>query len=184
MPSMPPDERRGEIAIYDRGRYLTITGHKLAGASGVLEVRQEEIDKAHRQYFPPKLKAQAQASSSSYNLTIGDEEILALARAAKNRGKFSALYDRGEWKGLGFPSRSEADLALCSMLAFWCDADKARVDKLFRASGLNRPKWEERPDYRERTLEAAIATCTETYKSSWQSNMNGTDGTKVCERAS
>jgi hypothetical protein len=67
------------------------------------------------------------------------------------------------------------------MLAFWCGADKARVDLLFRASGLNRPKWEERPDYRERTLEAAIATCTETYESNWQTNMN--DGSAKAENS-
>jgi len=42
---------------------------------------------------------------------------------------------------------SAADLALCSMLAFWTNNDELRIDSLFRQSGLYREKWE-RQDYR------------------------------------
>lgn len=50
---------------------------------------------------------------------------------------------------------SAADLALCSRLArFTRDGD--RLDRLFRRSGLMRPKWE-RADYRGRTLARALS---------------------------
>ncbi|PLS86750.1 MAG: hypothetical protein CYG60_05595 [Actinobacteria bacterium] len=49
---------------------------------------------------------------------------------------------------------SRADLALCSMLAFWT-GDEHQLDRLFRRSGLYREKWE-RADYRERTIRKAI----------------------------
>jgi putative DNA primase/helicase len=39
---------------------------------------------------------------------------------------------------------SEADLALCSLLAFWCEPNEERIDRLFRQSGLYRPKWDKR----------------------------------------
>src|SRR5439155_6898238 len=39
-------------------------------------------------------------------------------------------------------------------LAFWTRRDAARMDRLFRQSGLMRPKWL-RDDYRTRTIETA-----------------------------
>jgi predicted P-loop ATPase len=57
---------------------------------------------------------------------------------------------------------SNADLALCNKLAFWFGRDRVRIDRAFRASGLMRPKWL-RDDYRNRTLDKAIADCTATY---------------------
>jgi putative DNA primase/helicase len=33
------------------------------------------------------------------------------------------------------------DLALCSMLAFWCGRNKNKIDRIFRQSGIMRNKW-------------------------------------------
>ena len=68
--------------------------------------------------------------------------------AAQNGAKFKALY-KGAWEALGYPSQSEADSALASMLLYWCDNDVHRAERLFRTSGLYRKKFE-RPDYRRR----------------------------------
>jgi hypothetical protein len=43
---------------------------------------------------------------------------------------------------LGYPSPSEADLALVSLLAFWTGGDAVRIDALFRSSALMRGKWD------------------------------------------
>ena len=32
-------------------------------------------------------------------------------------------------------------MALCNILAFWCRKDEQLMDKMFRASGLMREKW-------------------------------------------
>jgi putative DNA primase/helicase len=61
-----------------------------------------------------------------------------------------------------YPSQSEADEALCCELAFWTGRDTARIDFLFRQSGLYRQKWE-RSDYRGDTLARAMARTAETY---------------------
>jgi putative DNA primase/helicase len=82
---------------------------------------------------------------------LGDAELLARARSAGN-GRFARLYDDGDISG--YPSQSEADLALVSGLMFWTNNDGSRADRLFRDSALYRPKWE-REDYRERTLSEA-----------------------------
>ncbi|MBL8247994.1 MAG: DUF927 domain-containing protein, partial [Candidatus Competibacter sp.] len=55
---------------------------------------------------------------------------------------------------------SAADLALLNLLAFWTGKDTARMDQLFRQSGLMRPKWDERrgeQTYGERTIASAIS---------------------------
>ena len=87
------------------------------------------------------------------DIALDDEAVVALAASAKNGAKFRALWD-GDWST--YPSQSEGDLALCSLLAFWADQDPSRIDRLFRRSGLFRPKWDEQRG--ERTYgEIAIA---------------------------
>ena len=77
---------------------------------------------------------------------MGDEDLLELAMQAKNGEKFSRLW-RGDTSDYASDD-SRADLALCSLLAFWTDGDTERMDRLFRQSGLMREKWN-RHDYRE-----------------------------------
>lgn len=60
---------------------------------------------------------------------------------------------------------SSADAALCQHLAFWTGRDCERMDRLFRCSGLYREKWENRPDYRERTITRAAEQCANVYSS-------------------
>jgi primase-polymerase (primpol)-like protein len=88
----------------------------------------------------------------------GDEQaILRKALGAANGAKFARLWrgDTSEYDN----DWSRADLALCRMLAYWCDGDRALVDALFRRSGLMRPKWDEargRMTYGQRTIQAAL----------------------------
>jgi primase-polymerase (primpol)-like protein len=93
-------------------------------------------------------------SFSRRPLSVSDSDVVARASRARNGALFSALW-AGDWKQR-YGSQSEADLALCSLLGFWCDGDAARVDALFRRSGLYRDKWN-RDDYRRWTLERACS---------------------------
>jgi P4 family phage/plasmid primase-like protien len=130
--------------------------------------RQAVIDAIHAEMFGSRNgngKHTANESSQSTNRSAGnldDTKRLSLARKAKNGARFKMLFDRGEWQ-LNFPSQSEADLALCQMLAFWTAKDSARIDSLFRQSGLMREKWN-RDDYREPTIAKAIEQCGEVYR--------------------
>ena len=85
-------------------------------------------------------------------LSAADLQLIDRARHAANGAKFERLWG-GNWKG-DYPSQSEADLALCSELAFWTEGDAPQIDRLFRHSGLYRKKWE-RADYREKTVRKA-----------------------------
>ena len=56
---------------------------------------------------------------------------------------------------------SSADLALCSILAGWCDDDAGLMDGIVRSGGLMRPKWDQKrgaQTYGRRTIDRALAT--------------------------
>jgi hypothetical protein len=90
-----------------------------------------------------------------------DQEVLMIARKAKNGKKFIDLFDGGDMSNQdNDPNR--ADLSLCAMLAFYCQGNFEQIDRLFRESRLYREKWE-RLDYRTNTINRAIEFCSGKY---------------------
>lgn len=83
------------------------------------------------------------------------DQIITALRNQKNGDYFSALFDDGLIKG---KSHSEADAALCALIAFRAGDDPKMIDRIFRKSALYRDKWE-REDYRESTISRGIAAC-------------------------
>jgi primase-polymerase (primpol)-like protein len=137
--ALPPGgRRRGSIEMYDRARYFTLTGEHVAGTPRTLAERTAALAALHRRLFPPPPPPPRRPGGG---IPRDDAAVLARAHAARNAAKFAALW-RGDWSG--YASQSEADLALASLLAYWVDGDAAAVDRLFRQSGLARPKWDER----------------------------------------
>lgn len=117
---------------------------------------------------PVKPTVQKISSLPQVGNALGGGEIIKRALAAKNGEKFRTLWqgEAGDYK-----SASEADQALCSLLAFWCSRDAEKMDALFRQSGLMRAKWDERHysdgrTYGQACIAKAIESCTECYKQS------------------
>jgi len=95
---------------------------------------------------------------------MSDPVLIGKALSASNGEKFHRLWngDIGDYNG----DRSSADMALCCMLAYWTDKDPARMDRLFRESGLMRPKWDERhgaKTYGQISIDRAIGVTKATY---------------------
>jgi putative DNA primase/helicase len=159
---LPAGRRRTErFEIYDSGRYFTMTGQHLAGTPETVEERQDAIEALHRETFPASNPPNGARPPQLVNAT--DEELIEKARKAKNGAAFARLWN-GDWNG--YSSRSEADLALASMLSFWAGGDPVRTDVLFRASGLYRPKWDERhgaETYGDMTIRKALERTGETF---------------------
>jgi primase-polymerase (primpol)-like protein len=151
--------RKGQVEMYDRERFFTTTGRRLAGAPTTVNVRQEELSRLHQRVFGVEKAARAgsPADKTAAGMMLADSELVERAMHAANGEKFSRLWagDTREYATPANEGRSEADLALCSLLAFWCGPDEERIDRLFRQSGLMRQKWE-RDDYRALTLAAAL----------------------------
>lgn len=157
----------GDIEAYDNGRFFTMSGHHLDGTPAGIENRAAVLTAWHAEIAAAHGKEPAPAASDAPTPTRpgaavppDDAELLARAQAAANGAKFRALW-AGEWHGLGYASQSDADLALVNLLLYWTDGDPGRVDRLFRQSGLMRPKWDERRGaltYGERTITVAVQT--------------------------
>lgn len=173
--------KKGDFEIYESGRYLTVTGNHLEGTPLTVAKRELEIRRVHKSFWPEPPTKDVQASATPQPVNLMDAELLAKARIAANGQKFALL-----WSGstAGYGSRSEADLALCSLLAFWTGGDAVRVDALFRSSGLFRLKWDKRhfsdgQTYGQHTVDKAISGTTTFYTPpSYRSfSLDGLNGT-------
>jgi putative DNA primase/helicase len=149
---LPPGGRKkGNFEVYESGRFLTITGHHLEGTPLEIHERQAELEGIHKEQFSQPQGAHAGDSWA-------DDYILDRMFKAKNGDKARRLWN-GDWSD--YPSQSEADQALCNMLSFWTDRNPARIDEMFRKSGLYRKKWDERHfsdgrTYGQATIETAV----------------------------
>jgi Protein of unknown function (DUF3987) len=164
---LPPGRnRKGRLEMYDRGRYFTVTGRHLAGTLHSIESRQEQLTSLARRVFgePESVNGYTTPTPKCVS-ALSDEEIIEKASTAENSEKFLRLWagDTDGYEHDDNEGHSEADLALCAMLAFWTGPDPDRIARLFRHSGLYRKKWE-RADYRERTIARALNGKTEFYE--------------------
>ena len=137
--------------MYDHGRYFVVTGDHMRGTPTSIEGRQEQLEDVLARFLP-KPEALQGERAAPVAVDLDDEELLDKTMAAANGAKFEQL-----WNGdtAGYSSRSEADLALVALLAFWWGDDPPSIDRMFRASGLYRAKWEGQ-DYREATIAQAL----------------------------
>ncbi|HEX7024608.1 MAG TPA: hypothetical protein VF187_07305 [Gemmatimonadales bacterium] len=163
--TLPPGRRRtGSIEMYDRDRYFTVTGQHLDGTPLTIEDRKVELDAWYAEVFPTSVGAERSPATAARPLDLSDMEILDRAMRASNGAAFSTLWegDTSAYHG----DQSAADLALLNLLAFWTGGDAARMDRLFRQSGLMRPKWDERrgqETYGQRTIRRALDDAREFY---------------------
>ena len=167
-----------EVYSHPSHRYLTVTGNQWAGSAGHVTEQQAALDWLHTRFMAKADSTGADSGSAKGNnkprspsvessLDLDDAALLDKARNARNGAIFDALW-RGDLSGHGNDA-SSADLALLNILAFWTDRDAARMDRLFRQSGLMRDKWDvvhggdSGLTYGAMTIAKAIADCREGY---------------------
>lgn len=149
-----------DVEIYDHARQCCLTGDILDG-HGTIESRQVELNELYLEVFGvEEKKIPGPVSPVTWSLNVSDAAIIEKAKLAKNGAKFEALWN-GSYQG--YPSQSEADLALMNHLAYWT-GDAVRMESLFSQSGLGRrDKWRDRPGYREDTVYKALRDAKEFY---------------------
>lgn len=134
--------RRSRFEVYDRLRYITLTGHTLEPVLTEIPNRQAEVEALHAELFGP------------------DGKLIEEIFTGKHGEELARLWDgdTGDYDH----DESRADLALCNRLRGLVGADPARIDRLFRLSCLYRRKWDEVHSgdgrtYGEMTIEKALA---------------------------
>jgi primase-polymerase (primpol)-like protein len=170
--------RAGDLEVYDRSRFFTVTGDHVPPTPETVAARGEALAtlvadelKPNSTSAAPDTAPAADASQTpnadgpDAAVPISDEDLLERAQHAANGEKFGRL-----WSGStsGYESHSEADLALCRLLAFWTGGDATRIDRLFRRSGLFREKWDavhyaDGSTYGEKTVERAVRATDDVY---------------------
>lgn len=167
--------RKGGLEIYDTGRYIALTGTRVYVETQATQIGDESknIDKIYKKYFGSAISVGETADITKPIYLVMNEtkpinkassDLVEKIRKSTGGAKFDKLYG-GEWEN-SYPSQSEADMALCSILAFWTQKDPAQMDKIFRSSGLMREKWDRKErdtTYGAITINSAIAKCGVVY---------------------
>lgn len=133
------NNRKHGLEVYLPGttnRFVTVTGDMYR--PGVVERNDEGLATALDTFM--KRKSAANTSTVEPCSYLTDEQVMQHALKSESGEKFKTLYN-GHWEEL-YDSQSDADMALVSMLAFWCGNVEEQIDRIFRESGLMREKWD------------------------------------------
>lgn len=150
----------GGFEMYENGRFFVVTGN-YCSEYGYINDCTESVKPLHSKYL-----GKTAEPKPNKNITVNLNSVDDIVRAAciaKNGSLFKALYS-GDFSA--YSSQSEADMAFCNMLAFWCGCDAEKMDAIFRQSGLMRDKWDRKQSgttYGVITLQKAISGCSQTY---------------------
>ena len=139
-----PGFRRGCVEVYSRDRFMICTGN-------VVDLRPIVSNQTFLDVLVSEMRPMPTFTALTEELEEeGDWYILQMGLNAANNDKFRDLYD-GKWAG-SYPSQSEADLALMSMLAFYSRSNE-QCRRMFRKSELGkRDKATQDNVYLNRTL--------------------------------
>ena len=157
------NNRKHGLEVYLPGvtnRFVTVTGDMFRNGAVTRN------DDALRTLLDTFMKRSTRVSSKTVEPTsyLDDDGVIAHASASESGDKFKALY-AGNWEE-GYDSQSDADMALVSILAFWCGNVEEQIDRIFRTSGLMRDKWDRMTGdrtYGQITIRNAVSTNGEIY---------------------
>ncbi len=147
--------RRDGVEVYSQERFIVCTGDIYLDR----QIRPQEellatLIAEMRRGEPPILTLVDNEQTES------DEVVFARASTAENSAKFVSLCN-GNWLEMGYPSQSEADAALLTMLAFYTKSN-SQVYRMFRMTVLGKREKAVKNDYylgmslrKVRSIEAA-----------------------------
>jgi hypothetical protein len=143
---------RDSVEIYSSARYMICTGNAVRHAP--IADYQDALNSLYNE-----MKGEGSSNTildESVEGHLSDQDLVEMACNAANGDKFTQLC-QGKWDG-EYPSQSEADLALISMLVFYT-RDNEQVRRIFRMSQLGkREKALKNNVYLNRTIGLARKT--------------------------
>lgn len=170
----PPQEIKERLApmeleFYTAGRGIAfgLSGEAQGNADSM---HDDAVDYICQGYFPPQVEAEYgdyNGPRADWKGPTDDDELIRRALHARvsasvafgGKASFSQL-----WNGQATKD-SEHDLALAAHLAFWTGCDAPRMERLMRASGMYREKWDSHRTYlSELTIPRACAGTQQVYR--------------------
>ena len=139
-------DAKQDIEVYGQERFIIVTGNTINGWDTV-EERQDKIDRLVKRLGG--LKNTTKPVVAAVTGGASDEACRAALKRVWGQDKVKRLW-KGGWQAMGYPSQSEADMALIEALCFATD-DDAVVAATFRKSGLGQ-RQKAQTNYVERTI--------------------------------
>ena len=171
LPDKDFNNHEAGVEMYTGARFFVMTGNLCTEYVDIADIT--ETVKPYYEKYRTKSKSKASAPAEQLPLTgcsMSAQEVIDRASRSRQGQKFSALYAGNT---TGYNSNSEADMALCNMLAFWCQGDLQLMDEIFRSSGLMRDKWDRKQSgttYGAITLQKAVDDLGAAYAASGASD--------------
>ena len=150
---------RNGIEMYSDARFMVCTGDMGSNSCTNLPISrdyQQEINELAVEFRKVKNGNFNVGTNFDYvdsEQILSDDDIWSMAKTAINGAKFQTLC-KGDWGN--YQSRSEADYALLSILAYY-SKNNEQVKRMFRLTGLARKK-SDRDDYLDRSLRGIRAS--------------------------
>lgn len=152
-PKNTPNKKNG-CEMYDHGRFFALTADlRTLPQVGLIdgEAMKQLIDLT----VGFKQDVQVEPAVGTGN-DLSNDEIINRILASSQADQFKQLYAGNI---TDYSSQSNADLALCNILAYWTNRDAQQIDSLFRQSKLYRSKWDSKrgaTTYGEMTIQKAV----------------------------
>jgi len=166
--------RKGNIEMYDSGRFFTMTGKNIGKYKDVTEVSEQVFKTIYNKYLPDNTIKYPTTNNYQQNIhNLSEIDVINEIYKSKQAKLFDDLM-KGNYEPY-YTSHSEADMALANILAFWCAKDYSQMDSIFRQSNLYRDKWDEKrknSTYGEQTLFKAINEANNIYTPKQQTDDN------------
>lgn len=161
------NNRRAGLEVYMPGatnRFVTVTGDVYRAGEPEGEIPNDETAMTTLLDTLMKRAKPVQNTQMRHHSYLDDEAVIKHAEESASGEKFKALY-AGDWEEL-YDSQSDADMALLAILSFWCGCDEEQMDRIFRTSGLMRPKWDRKQagtTYGAISIRNAVNTASSVY---------------------
>lgn len=163
--------KKNNVEVYVAGttnRFVTLTGNAIQKTDvvGNIDGFQWLIDT----YMKRPISNSSIFTNEHRESYLTDESVIQKAMSSKQGEKFNKLWNCDT---SDYPSHSESDLALISILAFYCNGNKEQIDRLYRRSNLFRAKWDEfrgNKTYGEITIDTALSGIKDFYSPVIQTN--------------
>ena len=152
------NNRQHGLEVYLPGttnRFVTVTGDEYR--AGTVTRNDEALQALLDTFMKRKIQVSNRTVEPCSYLT--DEQVIDHASKSESGEKFKVLME-GRWEE-GYDSQSDADMALVSILSFWCGNVEEQIDRIFRTSGLMRDKWDRQTGdstYGQITIRNAVST--------------------------